>query len=139
VFKKFLDSSLSTFFALTLSLLGTLLFWKFGNFPLFVLFTGFALSLLTFSFFYLWTLLKTQSSSMEPDFVHKLSRELRTPLAVIKESVSILDDEVLGTLNEKQKDMLDTTRRNVERLSHLIDAVLNYQKLETIKVHPEKK
>ncbi len=76
---------------------------------------------------------------MEPDFVHKLSRELRTPLAVIKESVSILDDEVLGTLNEKQKDMLDTTRRNVERLSHLIDAVLNYQKLETIKVHPEKK
>lgn len=64
------------------------------------------------------------------DFTSMVSHELRTPLTVIKESVAIVEDGTAGQLNPDQKDFLETAKRNIDRLGRLINAVLDYQKLE---------
>jgi signal transduction histidine kinase len=40
-------------------------------------------------------------------------------------------DEVVGPVNDEQKDVLATVKNNVDRLSRLINDVLDYQKLES--------
>ncbi|MDD5194570.1 MAG: ATP-binding protein [Candidatus Omnitrophica bacterium] len=65
------------------------------------------------------------------DFTSMVSHELRTPLTAIKESISIVLEEAAGKLNDEQKDFLGMSRRNVDRLSRLINDVLDYQKLES--------
>ncbi len=64
-------------------------------------------------------------------FISIVSHELRTSLAAIKEGVSIVFDGIAGRLNEKQKKFLNIAKRNVDRLSVLINDVLDFQKLET--------
>jgi signal transduction histidine kinase len=49
---------------------------------------------------------------------------------VIKEGISIVGDGAAGPISEEQKDYLNTAKRNVERLSRLINDVLDFQKLE---------
>ncbi|MBA7622747.1 Alkaline phosphatase synthesis sensor protein PhoR [subsurface metagenome] len=71
-----------------------------------------------------------ETLEMKSQFISTVSHELRTPLAAIKEGVSIVLDEVSGKLNKKQKKFLDIAKRNTDRLSVLIDGVLDFQKLE---------
>ncbi len=71
-----------------------------------------------------------ETMEIKSQFISTVSHELRTPLAAIKEGVSIVLDEVSGKLNKKQKKFLDIAKRNTERLSVLIDGVLDFQKLE---------
>lgn len=72
-----------------------------------------------------------EAVQIKSEFTSMVSHELRTPLAAIKESVSMVEEEATGPINLEQKDLLVTAKRNVERLARLIDAVLDYQKLET--------
>ena len=67
---------------------------------------------------------------MKDEFVSTVSHELRTPLTAIKESIGIVLDGSAGSVNDEQKDFLDTAKRNVDRLSRLINDILDYQKLE---------
>jgi PAS domain S-box-containing protein len=71
-----------------------------------------------------------ETMEIKSQFISTVSHELRTPLAAIKEGVSIVLDEVSGKLNKKQKKFLDIAKRNTDRLSVLIDGVLDFQKLE---------
>ncbi len=71
---------------------------------------------------------------LKSDFVSHVSHELRTPLSVIKESVDIVRDGTVGSINDEQVDFLDTAKRNVDRLVHLINAILDLQKLEAGRV-----
>ncbi len=64
-------------------------------------------------------------------FISIVSHELRTSLAAIKEGVSIVFDGMTGRLNKEQKKFLNIAKRNVDRLSVLINDVLDFQKLET--------
>jgi signal transduction histidine kinase len=64
-------------------------------------------------------------------FISIVAHELRTSLAAIKEGVSIVFDGIAGRLNEKQKKYLNIAKRNADRLSALINNVLDFQKLET--------
>jgi PAS domain S-box-containing protein len=66
---------------------------------------------------------------LKSQFISTVSHELRTPLAALKESLGIILDGVVGSINEKQKKFLEIATRNVERLSTLINDVLNFQKL----------
>lgn len=70
-------------------------------------------------------------SEMKENFMNTVSHELRTPLGAIKEGVSIVSDGAIGEINQKQKDILGIAKRNVDRLSRLINQVLDFQKLET--------
>lgn len=64
------------------------------------------------------------------DFAGMVSHELRTPLAIIKEGIAVVLDEVVGGVNQDQKKYLDMAKKNVDRLDRLINAVLDFQKLE---------
>lgn len=71
---------------------------------------------------------------LKSQFVSHVSHELRTPLSAIKESVNIVLDGTMGPLDEKQKEVLDIAKRNLDRLARLINDVLDFQKLEAGKM-----
>jgi PAS domain S-box-containing protein len=63
-------------------------------------------------------------------FTSTVSHELRSPLAMIKEANNLVLEGVLGTLNDGQKEMLEITKSNVDRLGRMINNVLEFQKME---------
>ncbi len=69
--------------------------------------------------------------NMKSNFISNVSHELRSPLASIKESVSLLLDEVSGTLNSEQRKFLEIAKKNIDRLARLIDDLLNLAKIES--------
>lgn len=75
-----------------------------------------------------------EAAELKSHFTSMVSHELRTPLTAIKESISIVADGTAGGLNEEQKDFLDMSKKNVDRLARLINDVLDYQKLESGKL-----
>jgi len=79
-------------------------------------------------------------SLMKSEFVSVVSHELRTPLTVIKESVSLIQEESFSTISFEQRKFLSMIRVNVERLSHLIQDILDFSKLESgkMKIKQEK-
>jgi len=68
---------------------------------------------------------------MKDDFVATASHELRTPLSVVRENMSLIEDGVVGTVSEKQKKLLATSRDNVDRLSKILDNLLDLSKIES--------
>lgn len=68
--------------------------------------------------------------NIKSDFVNTVSHELRTPLTIIKEGVRIVVDGTAGGLNEKQERFLNMAMDNIDRLSRLINDVLDLSKLE---------
>lgn len=71
---------------------------------------------------------------MKSQFVSTVSHELRTPLTSMREAVIILLDEVAGRINKDQRHFLDIAKRNIDRLSRLINDVLDFQKLNAGKM-----
>lgn len=69
--------------------------------------------------------------NMKTNFISNVSHELRSPLASIKESVSLLLDEVSGTLNSEQRKFLEIAKKNIDRLARLIDELLDLAKIES--------
>jgi signal transduction histidine kinase len=63
-------------------------------------------------------------------FVAQVSHELRTPLAIIREFVSLVNDGIQGPLNEQQKNSLQAALRNCDRLTNLINSILDLSKIE---------
>lgn len=72
-----------------------------------------------------------QTMEMKSQFISTVSHELRTPLAAIKEGLDIVLEGIAGKVKKKQKKFLELAKRNVDRLSMLINDVLDFQKLET--------
>jgi PAS domain S-box-containing protein len=70
---------------------------------------------------------------MKDEFVSMVSHELRTPLTAIKESINLATNGTTGEMTDLQKELLDTGKRNLDRLIRLINDVLNLQKLQTSK------
>lgn len=70
---------------------------------------------------------------MKDEFVSMVSHELRTPLTAIKESMNLATNGTTGSMSDLQKELLDTGKRNLDRLIRLINDVLNLQKLQTSK------
>jgi len=71
---------------------------------------------------------------MKSDFIATLSHEFRTPLTSINMSVDILNQEILGPLNEKQKEMINSAREDCFRLTKLARELLQLSKLESGKL-----
>ncbi|MCC7576400.1 MAG: PAS domain S-box protein [Methanomethylovorans sp.] len=61
---------------------------------------------------------------MKDEFLSNLSHELKTPLISIKGYSELLDEGVLGSLNDKQKKATGAIVRNSIRLKRLIDSLL---------------
>jgi PAS domain S-box-containing protein len=66
---------------------------------------------------------------LKDEFIGMVSHELRTPLTAIKGTIDLLFDGAVGAVNQEQKNMLIAGKRNIERLTRLINEVLDLQKL----------
>ncbi len=71
---------------------------------------------------------------MKSDFIATLSHEFRTPLTSINMSVDILTQELLGPMNERQKELVGATKEDVGRLTKLARELLQLSKLESGKL-----
>lgn len=67
---------------------------------------------------------------LKGDFVSAVSHELRTPLTSIRGSLGLLVGGVCGKLPEKMDRLVKLANDNAERLSELINDLLDFEKLE---------
>ncbi len=59
-------------------------------------------------------------------FLRHVSHELKTPLAALREGVALLEDEVAGTLNTKQREVARILRDNTALLQRQIEDLLHF-------------
>lgn len=67
---------------------------------------------------------------IKSQFVSVVSHELRTPLTSIKGSLDLLNSGVMGPVPATMAPLIDIAARNSQRLSHLINDILDFQKIE---------
>jgi PAS domain S-box-containing protein len=71
---------------------------------------------------------------LKSDFIATLSHEFRTPITSINMSIDILNQEIVGPLSAKQKELIDATREDCFRLTKLARELLQLSKLESGKL-----
>jgi len=79
-----------------------------------------------------------RTDRIRSDFISMVSHELRTPLSITKEGISLILDKVAGEINEEQKGILGTAKNNIDRLTGIIDELLDISKIEAGKVKLKK-
>jgi signal transduction histidine kinase len=67
---------------------------------------------------------------VKSELISNVSHELRTPLSTIKEGIALVFDGALGPVQEGQKDMLARVKNNIDRLTRLINDLLDISKIE---------
>ncbi|MES2823203.1 MAG: GAF domain-containing sensor histidine kinase [Pseudomonadota bacterium] len=72
---------------------------------------------------------------MKTEFISTLSHELRTPLTSISGALGLIANSMLGTLPEKAMTMLTIAYKNSQRLTMLINDLLDMEKLLAGKMH----
>ncbi len=77
---------------------------------------------------------REEAIAAKTQFISMASHEVRTPLTAIKEGIRLVLTEATGPLNDDQKELLEIARRNSERLSRLINDLLDFQKLKSGKM-----
>lgn len=74
----------------------------------------------------------TESSKVERlknEFISTVSHELRTPLTSIRGALGLISAGVAGSLPDKARELLDIALRNGERLTDLINDILDIEKI----------
>lgn len=71
---------------------------------------------------------------LKSTFVSTVSHELRTPLTIVKEGISLVLDRIAGELNEKQEKILGVAKESIDRLSRIINNLLDVSKIESGKM-----
>jgi signal transduction histidine kinase len=71
------------------------------------------------------------------NIISKLSHELRTPLVSIKESISLVLQRIAGEITPNEEKFLNIAKSNTERLTLLIDELLESAKMETLEIKLE--
>ena len=67
---------------------------------------------------------------MKTEFVSTVSHELRTPLTSIKGSLHLLMSDEQLVLDETQRQLVDISLKNTDRLIRLINNILDISKME---------
>jgi PAS domain S-box-containing protein len=75
---------------------------------------------------------------MKSEFIATVSHELRTPLTSLSMGIDILSQEVVGSVNQRQKDLLVAAKDDSERLRKLVKELLDLSKLESGKYEMKK-
>lgn len=71
---------------------------------------------------------------VKDEFIGNVSHELRTPLSIVKESVSQISEGLHGSLTDQQRKYLGLTMEGINRLTRLIDNLLDMARIEAGKV-----
>jgi signal transduction histidine kinase/DNA-binding response OmpR family regulator len=74
---------------------------------------------------------------LKSDFVSTVSHELRTPLTSIAGSLGLVNAGALGEVPEAMRPMLEIAQQNSQRLGHLINDLLDMDKLAAGKLNFE--
>ena len=69
-------------------------------------------------------------NNIKSEFISVVSHELNTPLAIIKEAVMLITDELAGPVNDKQKELLIKAKNNIQYLKNIIDQLLDVSRIE---------
>jgi len=72
-----------------------------------------------------------RATRLKDEFLANMSHELRTPLNAILGMTEGLQEEVFGTINDKQKKSLQTIERSGNHLLSLINDILDLAKVES--------
>jgi signal transduction histidine kinase/DNA-binding response OmpR family regulator len=75
---------------------------------------------------------------MKSDLLANVSHELRTPLTSVKGYAEALSEELLGPLTDAQREALEVSARNVDRLLHMINELLSYARFESGRIQVER-
>ena len=67
---------------------------------------------------------------LKDEFISTVSHELRTPLTSIIASLGLLADGVIGPLDAQVQEVVNIALINSERLVHLVDDILDYERME---------
>jgi two-component system sensor histidine kinase GlrK len=67
---------------------------------------------------------------MKKDFVSHVSHDLKAPLASIRQIMHLLLQEIPGTLNHQQKDLLRLSYNSAERLAAMVGNLLDISRME---------
>jgi signal transduction histidine kinase len=79
----------------------------------------------------------TESKKVErlkSEFISTVSHELRTPLTSIRGALGLLAGGVAGVLGDSARQLLDIALKNSERLTELINDILDIEKIESGKM-----
>jgi len=68
---------------------------------------------------------------MKSEFISTVSHELRTPLTSIRGALGLISGALGDALDEKTRSLASIANRNAERLSRLIDDILDIDKLDS--------
>lgn len=79
-----------------------------------------------------------QLDQMKSAFVSQASHDLRTPLTAIKGSLDNLVMGIAGELNEKQTRVMQRATKSVDRLTNLVNDVLDLSRIESGRIVLEK-
>jgi signal transduction histidine kinase len=71
---------------------------------------------------------------MKSEFVSVASHELRTPLAAIKNAVQLMLQGKTGEINENQAKFLSMAERNINRLTSILNSLLDLSRIESGKI-----
>ncbi|MFH0826394.1 MAG: ATP-binding protein [Candidatus Omnitrophota bacterium] len=75
-----------------------------------------------------------QIEKLKSEFVAQVSHELRTPLVAVDHSLGLVQEQTAGPLSKDQEKFLDMARRNLKRLTQLVNDLLDLSQLEAGKV-----
>jgi PAS domain S-box-containing protein len=68
---------------------------------------------------------------LKTEFVSVVSHELHTPLTSIKGSLGLLSKKSDGLLPEQSRQLLELAERNTDRLTNLVNDILDFEKLRS--------
>ena len=71
---------------------------------------------------------------IKSNFISIVSHELRTPLTPIKNALSILSGGRCGEMSSKAIEFIDMAKRNVDKLTHITNDILDINKIEAGKM-----
>jgi PAS domain S-box-containing protein len=74
---------------------------------------------------------------LKDDFISTVSHELRTPLTSIYGSLGLVSEGAAGDLSEDGRRLIDIAYRNTQRLTRLINDILDLEKIESGKLELE--
>lgn len=76
-----------------------------------------------------------EQQELKRGVVSTVSHQLKTPLTSLRMSVHLLLEERVGSLNEKQSELLIAAREDCERLVGILDNLLSLNRIEAGKTH----
>ncbi|MCR1952771.1 MULTISPECIES: ATP-binding protein [unclassified Clostridium] len=70
---------------------------------------------------------------IKADFIGTISHELKTPLTSIMMGVGLINDSNIGSLNSKQREILETIKEDVQKLNDLVSNLLKISHIQSNK------